>query len=119
MSPLSPPPFPQWSSLTTWANQEPPLAGDTVVIPFGQSVLLDESPPKLFLLLVQVRGVWVPLCRALSTHTRLVPRLWPQGDLIFDRKDLSLDANYIFVYGGKFEVSTHIHGMAVDSQTIT
>lgn len=27
-----------------------------------------------------------------------------QGDLAFARQDLSLDANYIFVYGGKFEV---------------
>jgi hypothetical protein len=46
----------KWSSLTTWADQEPPVDGDTVIIPFGQSVVLDESPPKLFVLLVQVRA---------------------------------------------------------------
>lgn len=36
------------------------MEGDTVVIPFGQSVLLDESPPKLFLLLVQVSVHCIP-----------------------------------------------------------
>lgn len=41
-------------------EQEPPVEGDTVVIPFGQSVLLDESPPKLFLLLVQVSVHCIP-----------------------------------------------------------
>jgi len=72
----------RWSWLTTWRDQEPPRAGDSVVIPAGQTVLLDVSPPELFLLLVQ-------------------------GELVFDRRDgLSLDATYIIVHGGVLEIGT-------------
>lgn len=73
----------RWSSLSTWfaAGGEPPVAGDSVIIPKNQAVLLDVSPPELFLLLVQ-------------------------GTLVFDRKDLALDANYILIKGGRFEVGT-------------
>ena len=55
--------------------------GDTVVIPEDQSILLDVSPPPLFFLLVQ-------------------------GTLIWDRQDLTLDANYIYVAGGKMQIGT-------------
>ncbi len=71
----------KWSALTTWKNDEPPIEGDTVVIPNDQSVLLDVSPPRLFLLLVQ-------------------------GTLVFDRQDLSMNASYIFVNGGKMQIGT-------------
>jgi len=71
----------RWSAVTTWANSEPPVDGDTVFVPDGQSVLLDVPSPKLYLLLVQ-------------------------GDMVFDRVDLTLDAHYIFIYGGTFEVGT-------------
>jgi len=73
----------RWSSLSTWfaAGGEPPVAGDSVVIPKNQAVLLDVSPPELFLLLVQ-------------------------GTLVFDRQDLALDASYILIKGGRFEVGT-------------
>jgi len=67
-----------WSARTTWAGNEPPVEGDTVIIPEGQAVLLDVSPPRLFLMLVQ-------------------------GELVFDRKDdLHLQATYIWVHGGHF-----------------
>lgn len=72
----------RWSELTTWQNNEPPMDGDTVVIPPDQVVLLDISPPRLFLFLVQ-------------------------GELVFDRQDgLELHASYIWVQGGKFEIGT-------------
>ena len=64
-----------WSARTTWGGNAPPIGcGDyvvdpdcqeTIVIPAGQVVLLDVSPPRIFLLLIQ-------------------------GTLIFDRKDLHL-----------------------------
>ncbi len=71
----------RWSALTTWLNQEPPVEGDFVVIPDGQTVLLDVSPPELLMLLIQ-------------------------GSLVFDRKDLALDATYILIQGGSLEVGT-------------
>jgi hypothetical protein len=64
-----------WSARTTWGGLAPPTGcGDyvvdpscdeSVVIPAGQVVLLDVSPPRLYLILIQ-------------------------GTLIFDRKDLHL-----------------------------
>jgi hypothetical protein len=71
----------RWSLTNTWKNDEPPVEGDTVVIPADQIVLLDVSPPRLFLLLVQ-------------------------GELIFDDRDLQLDADYIMAHGGRIEIGT-------------
>ncbi|EDQ93048.1 uncharacterized protein MONBRDRAFT_22411 [Monosiga brevicollis MX1] len=72
----------RWSQVNTWVNDEPPIEGDTVVIPADQVVLMDVTPPKLFLLLVQ-------------------------GQLIFeDMQDLELHASYIWVQGGLLEVGT-------------
>lgn len=31
----------RWSALTTWRHQEPPMPGDSVIVPYGQSVLVD------------------------------------------------------------------------------
>ena len=70
-----------WSDVGTWLHREPPVAGDSVVIPEGQTVLMDVSPPQLYLLLVQ-------------------------GTLIWDRKDLSMDASYVMIQGGTMEVGT-------------
>ena len=44
----------RWSDLTTWLNNEPPGVGDTVIVPQGQAILVDVSPPRLKLVLVQV-----------------------------------------------------------------
>ena len=71
-----------WSALTSWLYQEPPVDGDIVWIPDGQVLLLDTNTPVLVFLLVE-------------------------GALYFDRtKDLTLDAFYIFVLGGYMEVGT-------------
>ena len=64
-----------WSATTTWGGLDPPVAGDSVVIPAGQNVLLDISPPQLYLVLIE-------------------------GRLEFDTtKDLTFDASYIFLNG--------------------
>ena len=70
-----------WSSLTTW-NYTMPVAGDTVVIPVGRTILMDISPPQLFVLIIQ-------------------------GTLIFDpTKDLTLDASYIAIDMGSLVIGT-------------
>lgn len=71
----------RWSELTTWKDNEPPMEGDTVIVPIGQAILVDISPPVLFLVLVE-------------------------GEMIFDRQDLTFDASYILVHGGTLEVGT-------------
>ena len=74
----------RWSALTTWKYNEPPIVGDSVVVPLGQAVLVDVSPPQLFLVLVQ-------------------------GDLVFLdglATPLTFDASYILVQGGRFEVGS-------------
>jgi plastocyanin len=71
----------RWSEVNTWLNDEPPIEGDSVVIPEDQMILMDVSPPRLF---------WLQVF----------------GKLVFDRKDLNLDATYILIYGGTFEVGT-------------
>ena len=70
-----------WSRKTTWGGDPPPIEGDSVVIPKGQTVLLDISPPKLFAVTIQ-------------------------GTLVFDRKDLNFDAHYIIILKGTLEVGT-------------
>ena len=43
----------RWSALTTWQYNEPPVEGDTVWVPVGQSILVDVIPPPLNLVLVE------------------------------------------------------------------
>jgi hypothetical protein len=73
----------RWSELTTWRNQEPPVDGDFVVIPQGQTILLDVDTPILKFLLIQ-------------------------GQLYLDsaKPSISIDAYYIFVYGGLLQIGT-------------
>ena len=72
----------RWSPETTWGGLGLPDEGDSVVIPKGQTVLLDVSPPRLVLLVVE-------------------------GELIFeDAQDLELQATYIFIRGGRLQVGT-------------
>ena len=80
-----------WSARTTWGGANPPLGCgpfkddrscvDSVVIPKGQTILLDVSPPRFYLLLIE-------------------------GSLIFERKDLHLQAGYILIRGGHLEIGT-------------
>jgi hypothetical protein len=73
----------RWSARNTWLDDEPPGEGDTVVVPAGQAVLVDVSPPPLFLVMVL-------------------------GRMVFDKTvpELAFDANYILVMGGKLEIGT-------------
>jgi hypothetical protein len=72
----------RWSASTTWGGLAPPPTGYVAVIPPGQTVLLDVSPPRLRLIIVE-------------------------GGLRFeDASDIFLNASYIFVRGGRLEVGT-------------
>jgi hypothetical protein len=72
----------KWSAKTTWGNQDPPSIGQSPVIPPGQTILLDVSPPPLTLLIIE-------------------------GTLIFDdTQDIHLEATYIFIKGGKLQIGT-------------
>ena len=71
----------RWSARTTWLNGEFPGDGWDVVVPRGQALLVDQDTPLIRILTVQ-------------------------GLLIFDNKDIMLNASYIYVYGGTFQVGT-------------
>lgn len=75
-----------WSAVTTWGGDRAnmPGVGDSVTITQGQYIVLDISPPSLFLLIVY------------------------GGVLEFSPSvgDLELNASYIFVFGGKLVVGT-------------
>jgi hypothetical protein len=71
-----------WSRHTTWGGGPLPRENELVSIPPANNVLLDMSPPKLSVLIVE-------------------------GKLSFDRVDgLTLNASYILVLRGTFEVGT-------------
>ena len=42
-----------WSSTTTWGGEVPPRAGETVWIPTGMNVILDQATPLLNLILIE------------------------------------------------------------------
>ena len=63
-----------WSDPATWPSGRVPVAGDSVVIPAGLAVHLDESPPALQSLTIQ-------------------------GALVFGNTDLLLTAGWIVVSG--------------------
>ena len=42
-----------WSRRSTWGGNLPPIDGDSVYIPAGTTVMLDVSPPRLYLLIVE------------------------------------------------------------------
>jgi len=72
----------RWSAYSTWGGEVPPFAGETVHIPVGMNILLDVATPHLGLILVE-------------------------GSLIVeDVEGLSIDANYIFVQGGRLQIGT-------------
>ena len=71
----------RWSSHYTWGGSALPCQGESVYIKLGQTVYLDISPPVLNLILIE-------------------------GTLIFeDEQDLHLQAKYIFINGGKLQVT--------------
>ncbi len=72
----------RWSDPDSWRGGVLPIAGDIVWIPEGQVILMDVNTPVLLFLLIE-------------------------GDLHFDdEKDTSLDAFYIFVFGGYLQIGT-------------
>lgn len=73
----------KWSNTNTWLFDEPPGDGDSVIVPKGQAILVDVSPPELVLVLVE-------------------------GEMRFDqtKPNLTFDASYIYILGGKFIVGT-------------
>jgi hypothetical protein len=72
----------RWSAITTWGGNPPPRKGESVVIPFGQHVLLDVSPPLLQIIIVE-------------------------GTLMFeDEQDIKLEAYYIMLRNGTLTVGT-------------
>lgn len=71
-----------WSSPLSWGYKSPPGKGEPVLILKGQTILLDEDTPVLSILIIR-------------------------GRLIFDEKDLTLNAKKILVVdGGKLQVGT-------------
>ena len=85
----------RWSATNTWANDEPPKYNDTVIIPEGQTILMDMPVPMVFVLLVQ-------------------------GVLVWDttQSGLTLDAYYIWVNGGTFTIGTEAQPM-MNKATVT
>ncbi|CAE7262899.1 PKHD1L1, partial [Symbiodinium sp. KB8] len=71
----------RWSDVRSWLESEPPVDGDSVIVPEGQAIMLDQDSPKLFLLMIS-------------------------GYFEFDRRDLALNATYIWIAGGSFMVGT-------------
>eukprot|EP00928_Gymnodinium_smaydae_P003778 TRINITY_DN11337_c0_g2_i2.p1 TRINITY_DN11337_c0_g2~~TRINITY_DN11337_c0_g2_i2.p1 ORF type:complete len:2654 (+),score=461.77 TRINITY_DN11337_c0_g2_i2:695-7963(+) len=70
-----------WSDPLSWVKSDAPVDGDSVVVAPGQAILLDKDSPRLFLLLIQ-------------------------GIMEFDRRDLTLEATYIWVAGGHLKIGT-------------
>ena len=71
-----------WSSPYTWGYKNPPGKGDLVDILKGQTILLDVDTPVFSVLVIR-------------------------GELIFDEKDLTLNAEKILVVdGGKLQIGT-------------
>jgi len=73
-----------WSDPRSWRYEQLPAIGDTVVIPPEQAILMDVNV-SLRLLLVQGTLIWDSS---------------PEND------NLELQATYIFVHGGVFEIGT-------------
>ncbi|XP_071488092.1 fibrocystin-L-like [Diadema antillarum] len=72
-----------WSSIYTWGGNNPPVEGDFVIVPAGQTLLLDVTTPILSVLLIQ------------------------GGEVIFDEADIELHAEYVVVVdGGHFQIGT-------------
>eukprot|EP00434_Breviolum_minutum_P005712 symbB.v1.2.005032.t1/scaffold290.1/size238918/2 len=91
----------RWSLLDTWANQEPPIADALVSIPDGQAIMLDEDTPILLILTVEGWG-WT--CMEIAERNK--PFQKKTRVLVFDDKDIHLQATYIWVKGGTMEIGT-------------
>lgn len=69
----------RWSDQATWGGEVPPREGDTVYVPPGMTLLVDQSTP--FLNTIIVEG----------------------GKIVFsDEVDITVDAKYFILIGGEF-----------------
>lgn len=67
----------RWSSSDTWGGEVPPREGDTVYVPPGMTLLVDQSTPHLNTIIVE------------------------GGRIVFsDEVDMTVDANYFILIGG-------------------
>ncbi|MBC8160043.1 MAG: hypothetical protein H7Z42_02400 [Roseiflexaceae bacterium] len=71
----------RWSDPTTWPSGRVPIAGEAVVIATGKNVLLDITPPPLKSLTIA-------------------------GTLVFDQKDLALEAGWIMLHDGTLAIGS-------------
>ncbi|CAD8161606.1 unnamed protein product [Paramecium octaurelia] len=72
----------KWSDINTWGGHEFPGDGDSVIVNAGQTLIVDVQTPKLMQVLVE-------------------------GTLTFsDDLDTSMDAHYIVIREGKFNIGT-------------
>nr|XP_039260770.1 fibrocystin-L-like [Styela clava] len=72
-----------WSSKWTWGGQDPPVAGDFVVVPSGQTLVMDVDTPVLKMLLIM------------------------GGVVIFDEKDIHVQTeNILITDGGVLQIGT-------------
>ena len=71
----------RWSDAATWPSGRVPVAGEAVMIAAGKSVLLDVSPPALESLTIF-------------------------GTLVFDQKDLALEAGWIMLHDGTLAIGS-------------
>lgn len=83
----------RWSDPQTWGGETPPRKGDSVHVPKGQVLLVDQSTPELYAVVVE-------------------------GTLMFeDAKDLTFDAWFIVVKEGRFLVGSpekpHKHKLTI------
>ena len=102
-----------WSSRFTWGNQDPPREGDFVVVPRGQTLVLDTVTPVLSYLLVQ-GGELVFDEEAdddqvgLHTHGMLITS---GGKLVVGTEDKPFEANTeIVLYGDVLSTEIPVYG---------
>ena len=72
----------RWSDTSTWGGEVPPRTGETAVIPSGMTLIIDQALPFLDAILIM-------------------------GNVIIeDVPGITINASYIFIYGGTFTIGT-------------
>lgn len=72
----------RWSDTLTWGGDFAPIDGDTVYVPKGMVLLVDQTTPNLYLILVE-------------------------GTIIFaDESDMTIESHFIIIEHGVFQAGT-------------
>ena len=72
----------RWSDANTWGGDAAPIDGDSVYVPRGMTLLVDQSTPLMFSIIVE-------------------------GKIKFaDESDMTVDAHYFIIMEGEFEAGT-------------